>query len=147
MVTTRILLLSFRCLLFLYPTMFWQQHGHPINDDFSYGFCFYDGVLCLLNMLINRFIIFGRSLPQGKHLWLRNNFSTFTSQFIDTLTVLFLLCSSSIIEWDLFGKLLLSGFLFKVIITALDTPFLYLVVLTRGRTRLADCDLKIKSYA
>lgn len=71
---------------------------------------------------------FWKKRTQGKHLWLRNNFSTFTSQFIDTFTVLFLLCSFSIIEWDLFGKLLLSGFLFKVIVAAFDTPFLYLGV-------------------
>ena len=64
----------------------------------------------------------------GKHLWLRNNFSTFTSQFIDTFTVLFLLCSFNVLPWEIFGGLLLSGFLFKVIIAALDTPILYLLV-------------------
>ena len=32
------------------------------------------------------------------------------------------------IDWDLFGGLLIAGFLFKVIIAALDTPFLYLGV-------------------
>ncbi|PZD78655.1 queuosine precursor transporter [Mesonia sp. K7] len=66
-----------------------------------------------------------KKITQGKHLWLRNNFSTFTSQFIDTFAVLFLLCSFSEISWERFGKLLLSGFLFKVIIALLDTPFLY----------------------
>ena len=50
------------------------------------------------------------------------------SQFIDTATVLLLLCSFGEIDWDLFGGLLLAGFLFKVIIAALDTPFLYLGV-------------------
>ena len=34
---------------------------------------------------------FWKTLTKGKHLWLRNNFSTFTSQIIDTLTVLVLL--------------------------------------------------------
>ncbi len=71
---------------------------------------------------------FWKRLTKGKHLWLRNNFSTFLSQFIDTFTVLFLLCSFGKIEWDLFATLLLSGFLFKVLIAALDTPFLYLAV-------------------
>jgi len=68
---------------------------------------------------------FWKRLTKGKHLWLRNNFSTFLSQFVDTFSVLFLLCSFNKIEWDLFGSLLLSGFLFKVIIAALDTPLLY----------------------
>lgn len=71
---------------------------------------------------------FWKKLTQGKHLWLRNNCSTFLSQFIDTATVLLLLCSFGEIDWDLFGGLLLAGFLFKVIIAALDTPFLYLGV-------------------
>lgn len=71
---------------------------------------------------------FWKKLTQGKHLWLRNNCSTFLSQFIDTATVLLLLCSFGEIDWDLFGGLILAGFLFKVIIAALDTPFLYLGV-------------------
>ena len=68
---------------------------------------------------------FWKRLTKGRHLWLRNNFSTFLSQFVDTFSVLFLLCSFGKIGWDLFGGLLLSGFLFKVIVAALDTPFLY----------------------
>ncbi len=71
---------------------------------------------------------FWKRLTKGKHLWLRNNFSTFSSQFIDTLTVLLLLCSAGIIEWDRFGILLLNGFLFKVLVAALDTPILYAAV-------------------
>ncbi|MDT0649741.1 queuosine precursor transporter [Autumnicola edwardsiae] len=76
---------------------------------------------------------FWKKLTKGKHLWLRNNFSTFLSQFVDTFSVLFLLCSFNRIEWDLFGGLLLSGFLFKVIVAAIDTPFLYLGVYTLRR--------------
>ena len=71
---------------------------------------------------------FWKQVTKGKHLWLRNNFSTFTSQFIDTFTVLLLLCSFGKIDWALFGGLLVSGFLFKILIAVLDTPFLYLSV-------------------
>ena len=71
---------------------------------------------------------FWKRITKGKHLWLRNNFSTFSSQFIDTATVLLLLCSTGIISWDRFGALLLNGFLFKILIAALDTPLLYLFV-------------------
>lgn len=80
---------------------------------------------------------FWKRLTKGKHLWLRNNFSTFLSQFVDTFTVLFLLCSFNKIDWSHFGGLLLSGFLFKVLIALLDTPLLYLgVSLLRNRLRL-----------
>jgi hypothetical protein len=68
---------------------------------------------------------FWKRVTKGKHLWLRNNFSTFLSQFVDTATVLLLLCSFGKIDWALFSTLLVSGFLFKILIAALDTPFLY----------------------
>jgi uncharacterized integral membrane protein (TIGR00697 family) len=35
-----------------------------------------------------RIFHFWKNLTKGKHLWLRNNFSTFASQFIDTITVI-----------------------------------------------------------
>lgn len=71
---------------------------------------------------------FWKRATKGKMLWLRNNFSTFTSQFVDTFTVLFLLCNFEILPWNLFSSLLLSGFLFKVLIAILDTPVLYAAV-------------------
>lgn len=71
---------------------------------------------------------FWKKVTKGKMLWLRNNFSTFTSQFVDTFAVLFLLCNFNILSWDLFPSLLLSGFLFKVLIAILDTPILYAAV-------------------
>lgn len=75
-----------------------------------------------------RIFHFWKERTKGKHLWLRNNFSTFSSQFIDTFTVVGLLCIFKVLPWEMFGGLLLSGFLFKVIIAALDTPILYLLV-------------------
>jgi uncharacterized integral membrane protein (TIGR00697 family) len=71
---------------------------------------------------------FWKKLTKGKYLWLRNNFSTFSSQFVDTFSVVFLLSLFGELEWDLFGGLLLSGFLFKALIALLDTPLLYLIV-------------------
>ncbi|MEP3838805.1 MAG: queuosine precursor transporter [Algibacter sp.] len=80
---------------------------------------------------------FWKRLTKGKHLWLRNNFSTWFSQFLDTFTIVFLLCSFGIIDWANFKGLLVSGFLFKVIVAACDTPLLYLgVYLFRKRFKL-----------
>lgn len=75
-----------------------------------------------------RIFHFWKKLTKGKHLWLRNNASTIFSQFIDTCSVLFLLCFFGVIGWDMFGILLLNGFLFKVFFAAFDTPFVYLAV-------------------
>ncbi|WP_406684996.1 queuosine precursor transporter [Seonamhaeicola sp. MEBiC1930] len=80
---------------------------------------------------------FWKRLTQGKHLWLRNNFSTWLSQFVDTFSVVFLLCFFEVLPWTLFKGLLISGFLFKVLVAACDTPFLYLgVYLFRKRFKL-----------
>jgi len=78
-----------------------------------------------------------KKVTQGKHLWLRNNFSTFASQFLDTFIVILLLSLFGVLPWDLFLGLVVSGFIFKVLVAAIDTPFLYLsVYLIRKRFNL-----------
>jgi len=82
---------------------------------------------------------FWKGFTKGKHLWLRNNFSTFLSQLIDTVTVVGLLCIFKVLPWDIFFGLIVSGFLFKVFIAFIDTPFLYFFVyLLRKRFHLAE---------
>ncbi|MCF8370314.1 MAG: queuosine precursor transporter [Bacteroidales bacterium] len=116
-----------------------------------FGFTFIAVAASMLAYLLAQFIDvqlfhFWKKLTKGKHLWLRNNASTFTSQFVDTFTVLFLLCSFHVIEWQYFSKLLVNGFLFKIIIALLDTPVIYLLVflmrkyfrLTKPGEELAD---------
>ena len=71
---------------------------------------------------------FWKKLTKGKMLWLRNNFSTFSSQFIDTITVIGLLCFFNVLEWSSFTGLVVSGVVFKILIAFLDTPLLYLFV-------------------
>jgi uncharacterized integral membrane protein (TIGR00697 family) len=81
---------------------------------------------------------FWKNLTKGKQLWLRNNFSTFASQIIDSATVIVLLCLFGVLPWSLFWGLFVSSVLFKVLIAAIDTPFLYLFVgLFRKRFSLA----------
>ncbi|MBS4056227.1 MAG: queuosine precursor transporter [Bacteroidales bacterium] len=108
----------------------------PLSDkEFSKAFTFtYLAVAAsLAAYLLAQFLDvqifhFWKRLTKGKHLWLRNNFSTFSSQFVDTLTVLTLLCSFGVVEWKYFGMLMANGFLFKVIFALCDTPFVYLAV-------------------
>ena len=71
---------------------------------------------------------FWKNLTKGKFLWLRNNFSTFSSQFIDSSLVIGLLCSFNIISWDLFWGLVLSAVIFKILVAIIDTPILYFFV-------------------
>ncbi len=108
----------------------------PVNDQtFTHVFGL-TGVAVTASMvayLLAQFIDiriyhFWKSKTKGKHLWLRNNFSTITSQFVDTAVVLLLLCYFETIEWNRFNDLLINGFLFKLLIALLDTPVLYLLV-------------------
>ena len=117
----------------------------PINDD-TFKNVFSKTIIAvgssmlayLLAQLIDiRIYHFWKSLTKGKHLWLRNNFSTWLSQFIDTFSIISLLCLFEVLPWSSFKGLLISGFLFKVLVAALDTPFLYLgVYLFRKRFKL-----------
>ena len=117
----------------------------PVSDDLFSTVFGSTAIAVLASMMAYLFAQFidiqiyhyWKRLTAGKHLWLRNNCSTFLSQFIDTATVLLLLCGFGEISWNLFGGLLLAGFLFKIIIAALDTPFLYLgVYIFRKRFKL-----------
>ena len=75
---------------------------------------------------------FLKKKTKGNYLWLRNNLSTISSQLIDTFLILFLLMILSPSEglenindvWKLFK----NGFLFKVLIAAIDTVPLYIIV-------------------
>ena len=99
----------------------------------------------LLAQLVDiRLYHFWKDFTKGKHLWLRNNASTMTSQFVDTASVLLLLCLFQAIEWNLFWPLLWSGFFFKVMIAALDTPILYLLVYSVRRHFDLEVDQEIR---
>ena len=64
---------------------------------------------------------FWKKKTKGKHLWLRNNFSTITSQFLDSLIFF------TIAFYGVFPllPLIISGYLIKVGIAILDTPIMY----------------------
>ena len=108
----------------------------PVNDELFEKVFALSPIAVLASMLAYLFAQyvdiaiyhFWKRLTKGKHLWLRNNFSTFLSQFIDTFTVVSLLCVFQVLPWSMFYGLVISGFLFKVLVAFFDTPFLYLFV-------------------
>ncbi len=111
-------------------------HWSPVDND-TYSLVFGNTVLAviasMLAYLLAQFVDvqvyhFWKRTTKGKHLWIRNNFSTFTSQWVDTLTILILLCSFGIIDWNKFAGLLISGVIFKMLVAVCDTPFLYIIV-------------------
>ncbi len=68
---------------------------------------------------------FLKKRTEGKYLWLRNNLSTAVSQLIDS--IVFTLGAF----WGVFGssellQIVVTTYLFKIVVAALDTPFIYL---------------------
>jgi uncharacterized PurR-regulated membrane protein YhhQ (DUF165 family) len=73
---------------------------------------------------------FFKRLTKGRHLWLRNNFSTLTSQLVDSLMVITVTFGATFLagEITLTAMLVLIGsnYLFKMFVALADTvPFYY----------------------
>ena len=72
----------------------------------------------------------------GKHLWLRNNGSTMVSQFVDSFTVnVIFLYKNPVVFQGTFGDLMqivVTVYLVKVGLAALDTPLCYAAVRWAG---------------
>lgn len=88
---------------------------------------------------------FWKAVTQGRHLWLRNNASTVVSQLIDTVIVNSIFLGFGLgLEWALVGKIIVASYIFKVLIAAADTPFIYLgVKLTRKYAGLPDPNQRV----
>lgn len=89
-----------------------------------------------------RFFHFWRRLTNGRHLWLRNNASTVSSQVVDTGLVLGLLASlgQEGVTWESFPRLFLNGVGFKIAVAAADTPLFYLAVILLRRRFAREID-------
>ncbi len=72
---------------------------------------------------------FWRRVTDGKHMWLRNNGSTWVSQLVDTLIVNSIFLGFGLgIPWGVVFEIIVTIYVFKVALAALDTPLIYLVV-------------------
>ena len=75
------------------------------------------------NLDVACYIWLKKKMP--KHLWLRNNGSTWASQIIDTV----IFCTAAfagVYELKIIAGIILSTYILKVIVAAIDTPFIYL---------------------
>lgn len=66
-------------------------------------------------------------------LWLRNNLSIISSMLLDSLTF-FPLAFYGMVSTNVLLTLILTGWLFKISIAILDTPFMYLSYVVKGQT-------------
>ena len=75
---------------------------------------------------------FLKRLTKGKHLWIRNNFSTLLSQMVDSVMVITVTFGAAFLRGDMVLHTLLiligSNYLFKATVALLDTGPFYLLV-------------------
>ena len=84
-----------------------------------------------------RIFHFWKRLTNGKHLWLRNNGSTIASQLVDTTLVIMILFVG-VWESDQIISAIIDGWLFKMLIAAIDTPIIYGIIhLLKGKIDIA----------
>jgi hypothetical protein len=66
-----------------------------------------------------------RNATHGRHLWMRNNGSTMVSQAVDTV-IYGLVVWWGIVDLVTAMQLAVAKYIFKLVIAAIDTPFIYL---------------------
>ena len=123
-------------LLFLWlGAQFSAIDGSPVNDGI-YNAVFRNAwrvigasmiaYLCA-QFLDVRLFHFWKNLTKGRHLWLRNNASTITSQLVDTTLVI---CVLFVGVWpsNQILSAIIDGFIFKMLCALVDTPIIYAAV-------------------
>ena len=78
-----------------------------------------------------RLFHFWKNLTRGKHLWLRNNFSTLISQAVDSVLVIGIVFGGAYLNGDItlnqYLGFMLSSYLFKMVAALIDTGPFYLL--------------------
>ena len=135
--TARIVWVGFGASIFVLGVLLLAQQftaieGSPVDDETfnkvfgnSWRVIFASMTAYLCAQLIDvRIYHFWKKKTAGKHLWLRNNFSTIFSQLVDTTLVVCVLfigvrSSSEIVQF------IIDGWIFKMLCAFIDTPLLY----------------------
>lgn len=138
--TDRIVIVGFASSLFVLFIL-WLGHlfpsieNSPVSDD-VYNQVFKNSFRVILSSMVAylsaqfidiRLYHFWKGLTKGKHLWIRNNFSTILSQLLDTTLVILVLFYDTI-PMNQMSEMIRDGWLFKVLCALGDTAILYLLV-------------------
>lgn len=112
------------------PASFWveeQEHfAHFFRGTFRITLASFCAFLISQLHDVWAFDFWGKK-TKGKHLWIRNNFSTIASQAIDS--VIFVgIAFGGVLPISVLWSMVLGMWIIKWIIAILDTPFCYLLV-------------------
>jgi hypothetical protein len=88
---------------------------------------------------------FWKRVTNGKHLWLRNNGSTLISQMIDSI-IFFHIAYFGVMPYNTVWTLIISTYLFKLMIGVIDTGFIYMGVnWMKNKKPIYDLEKKINA--
>lgn len=122
------------------PATIWAPDGYPFQNGEEMQVAFAatfanPGTLLFASMLAYlvaqlfdvRLYHFWWRVTGGKHMWLRNNGSTWVSQLVDTMIVngIFLRFGLKW-EWGPIFEVILAVYLCKIVLAMIDTPLIYL---------------------
>jgi uncharacterized integral membrane protein (TIGR00697 family) len=135
--TARIVWAGFAASIFVLGTLLLAQQftaikGSPVDDE-SFNLVFGNswrvifasmGAYLCAQLVDVRIYHFWKQKTHGKHLWLRNNFSTVLSQGVDTSLVVMVLFAGLRSNAEIL-QLIIDGWIFKMLCAFIDTPLLY----------------------
>ena len=136
--TNYVILSGFIALIFVLfviwlGSQFNSIENSPISDS-SYNLLFGNSQRVILasmaaylfaQLIDVRIFHFWKKVTSGRHLWLRNNFSTIISQLVDTTMVVGIIFIDTE-SFGIIGKMILDGWLFKILCALFDTPIMYI---------------------
>ncbi|MEZ6015739.1 MAG: queuosine precursor transporter [Planctomycetota bacterium] len=123
------------------PSTIWTQPDYGFADSAAMQNAFHasfaaPGMLLFASMtaylvaqlLDVRLYHFWWRVTGGKHMWLRNNGSTWISQLADTIIVNSIFLRGFFgFEWSVIAAIIWANYLVKLVMAALDTPVLYIL--------------------
>ena len=78
-----------------------------------------------------------KKFPDFKYIWIRNNFSTLVSQFMDGI-IFTLIAFTGIFPFSYMVKLFITSYILKTIVSIFDTPFVYLAAIMKNKNKINE---------
>lgn len=101
---------------------------HKVFGAYYISF-FSSTIACYIAQIIDiNIYLWIRKITKGKYLWIRNNFSTAISLFIDTFIVIGIMSLFNIIPHKQMWALIINSYSFKLFFTICSTPIFYVGV-------------------
>ncbi len=134
--TTVIMLLSLK----IHPNTYDTSQS---SLEFIFGFLPRITVASLTAFLISQtydvwaYQFWREKFPEFKHIWIRNNFSTLASQFIDGI-IFTVIAFYGVFEVSYMVKIFITSYILKTIVAIFATPFVYAAALLKTKNKVKE---------